>query len=291
MSATTVIGAAAGAALGLAVALALSPGALPRRIIGVDAARKLLRTARRSQLPARHERVRVIAWIVGGIAAAGITGWPVAGVAISATGIWLPWLLGSADVAEHRISVLAALGTWCRRMSDLLVGGGAPGLTAAVMAAAEAAPSEIERPVRRLAADLQLPQADRVAAFGAFADGVGDRSGDAVAAALALALAHQTPGVALVLRQLATSLEREVRARREVEADRAEARQSIAMLLLIQAGVFVLVALAPGFAETYRSFGGQLIMAALLAGSVSVLIWMRRIALGAPAPRFFGAER
>ncbi|WP_345420030.1 hypothetical protein [Pseudonocardia xishanensis] len=212
-------------------------------------------------------------------------------MAIAATGSWLPWLLGSAAVAEERIATLAALATWCRRMSDLLVGGGAPGLTAAVIAAAEAAPSEIEQPVRRLASDLQMSQGDRVAAFGAFADGIGDRSGDSVAAALALALTHQTPGVAFVLRQSAASLEREVRARREVEADRAEARQSISTLLLIQAGVFALVAVAPGFADSYRTLGGQMIMAVLLGCTVAVLVWMRRIALGTPAPRFFGAQR
>lgn len=88
-----------------------------------------------------------------------------------------------------------------------------------------------------------------------------------------------------MLRQLADGVARDVRARRDIEAERAEARQSIRMLLLIQAGVLGLLAVVPGFAAPYRDGAGQVVMALLLSGTLALLVWMRRLALGRPAPR------
>ena len=95
------------------------------------------------------------------------------------------------------------------------------------------------------------------AALREFADGIDDRVGDTVAAALLLAFDQQSGGVARVLRQLAAGVARDVRARRDIEAERAEARQSIRMLLLIQIGVLGLLAVVPGFAAPYRTDLGQ----------------------------------
>ena len=95
------------------------------------------------------------------------------------------------------------------------------------------------------------------AALREFADGIDDRVGDTVAAALLLAFDQQSGGVARVLRQLADGVARDVRARRDIEAERAEARQSMRMLLLIQAGVLGLLALVPGFAAPYRTPSGN----------------------------------
>lgn len=230
--------------------------------------------------------MRIAAWVAAGVALWLVTDWPVAGVALSCTGIWLPWLLGSSRVARERIDVVAALGTWCRRMADTLSGGGALGLAQAVVVSARTAPVPIAGPVAALAARLEGSHADRDTAFRRFADEIDDRVGDTVAAALGLALRHQSAGVAAVLRQLAEGVDRDVRARREVEADRAESRQSISTLLLIQAGVFVLLLFVPGFAAAYSTLAGQVVMAALVAATLALLVWMRRIALGRPEPRF-----
>ncbi len=110
-----------------------------------------------------------------------------------------------------------------------------------------------------------------------------------MAAALILALHQRSTGVARVLRQLADGVAREVRGRRAVEVERAEPRQSMRMLLLIQAAVLVFLALVPNFSAAYRTPVGQLIMAVLLVGTVALLLWMRRLALGQPAPRFLRA--
>ncbi|OLT11771.1 hypothetical protein BJF78_26270 [Pseudonocardia sp. CNS-139] len=58
------------------------------------------------------------------------------------------------------------------------------------------------------------------------------------------------------------------------------------MLLLIQAGVLAMIAFVPTFADAYRTPAGQVVMAVLLAATIALLVWMRRLALGRPAPRF-----
>jgi tight adherence protein B len=236
-----------------------------------------------------QERVRVLACIAVGIVVWLVTGWPVVGVAVTAVGFWSPWLLGSAKVAQDRIKRSEALEAWCRRMADTLVGGGAVGLAQAIRVTAPHVDDAIDQPVATLARRLADEGASPTTALRGFADALDDRDGDAVAAAVMLALHQQSVGVARVLRQLADGLARDVRARRDIEAARAESRQSIKMLLVIQAGVLVLLALVPSFAAPYSSPTGQLVMATLLASTLALLVWMRRLALGRPASRFLGS--
>jgi tight adherence protein B len=232
-------------------------------------------------------RRRAAGWMAAGIVVWGVTGWPVAGVATMLAGLWLPWLLGSARVVQERIATLEALESWCRRMADTLAGGGAIGLAQAITTTAGRVEGPIADAVRALARRVQTEQGHPAAALQEFADAVDDRTGDTVAAALLLALHQQSTGIAEVLRQLADGVARDVRARREIEAARAESRQSIRMLLLIQAGLLVLLAVVPTFAAPYSTPTGQMVMAVLLAGTGALLAWMRRLSLGHPAPRFF----
>ncbi|MHA6622903.1 type II secretion system F family protein [Pseudonocardia sp. DLS-67] len=237
-----------------------------------------------------RRRVRLMAWAAAGVATWVLTGWPVVGVAVMAVGLWVPWLLGSASVAQERISRSEALEAWCRRMADTLVGGGAVGLAQAIRVTAPHVDELIARPVATLAHRIADEGADPTTAMREFADSLDDRDGDAVAAAVMLALHQQSAGVARVLRQLADGVARDVRARRDIESARAESRQSIKMLLLIQAVMLVMLALVPSFAAPYSGVTGQLVMAVLLAGTVGLLVWMRRMALGRRAPRLLGAE-
>ena len=68
----------------------------------------------------QRSRWRVIAWCAVGVAVWSLMGWPVAGLAVSATGLWAPWLMGSARVISDRLDRLEALEGWCRRMADML---------------------------------------------------------------------------------------------------------------------------------------------------------------------------
>ena len=159
-----------------------------------------------------------------------------------------------ADRAPDGIATLEALESWCRRMADTLTGGGAIGLAQAIATTAARSTNRSRRG-DRAGAPAARRRARPRRALREFADAVDDRVGDTVAAALLLALHQQSGGVAQVLRQLADGVARDVRARRDIEAARAESRQSIRMLLLIQAGLLGLLALVPGFAAPYRDPG------------------------------------
>lgn len=254
--------------------------------------RQRIRAARTAAQPhgvsTQRQRQRVVAWLGVGVAVWVVTGWPIAGIAVTAMGVWLPWLLGAGRVAQDRIAKLEALEKWCRRMADTLSGGGAIGLAQAITVSSRQVDDAIAVPVHRLAARLQDGRADRAVVLREFTDVLDDRVADTVGAALLLALRQQSAGVAGVLRQLADGVARDVRARREVEAARAESRQSVRVLLVIQAGVLVLIACVPLFAAPYRSVPGQLVMAILLALIVTMLVWTRRLAVGRAAPRFLG---
>ena len=89
-----------------------------------------------------------------------------------------------------------------------------------------------------------------------------------------------------MLRQLADGVARDVRARRNIEAERAEARQSIRMLLADPGRGARAAGAAARLRRPLPRPAGQLVMALLLAGTLGLLVWMRRLALGRPAPRF-----
>lgn len=238
----------------------------------------------------RAQRRGLAIWAGVGLGVWIVTGWPVAGIAVTVAGLWLPWLLGSARVVQDRLASVEALETWCRRMADTLAGGGAIGLAQAIVTTASRVDQPIGPAVRVLAHRLQADRGDPAMALREFADAVDDRVGDSVAAALLLALHQQSVGIAEVLRQLADGVARDVRARREIEASRAESRQSIRMLLLIQVALLGLLALVPTFAAPYGTPAGQVTMALLLAATAALLVWMRRLSLGRRAPRFLAGS-
>lgn len=246
----------------------------------------------------RARRRRVLVCVTVGTMVWALTGWPATAVATVVAGLWLPWLLGSAHEVRERIEKLEALETWCRRMADTLAGGGAVGLMQAItmfgsrgVRADEPIAAAVDALARSLREGSGMSEEDpRRAALREFADAVDDRAGDTVAAALLLALSQQSSGVAPVLRQLAEGVARDVRARRDIEAARAEDRQSIRLLLIVQVGILALLAAVPSFAEPYGTGAGQVVMVVLLTGTAGLLVWMRVLALGRPAPRFFGAH-
>lgn len=297
LSAMTWLSAVSGALVAVGVTVMVAGAGPDRPATGSRVRRRpnplwtLLRATHIPGTERRQHRWRIAGWTVAGLLVWVITGWLVAGVALAGIGAWSPWLLGSARAAQDQIGKIDALSTWCRRMADTLTGGGAIGLAQAITLTSDHAPPQIAAPVRQLAERLRSGHGSPLHAAREFADAVDDPVGDSVAAALGLALHQQSSGVARVLRQLADGVSRDVRARRDIEAERAEARQSIRMLLLIQGGVLAMLALVPGFAAPYGSPLGQLIMATLLAGTFALLIWMRKLAIGNTAPRWFGASR
>jgi Flp pilus assembly protein TadB len=216
----------------------------------------------------------VLGWIV--------TGWVLALVIAPVAVIGLPILL-AAPPAATQINRLEAMEEWTRSLSGVLTVG--IGLEQALVATLRSTPAPIRAEVERLVSRLRA-RWDTEAALRAFADELDDATGDLIAANLILAARRRGAGLASVLEGLAESVAADVRARRQVEADRAKPRSTARWVTLISASVLVVLALSGSYVEPYSSPIGQVILVVLLSAYVATLIWMRRMATGKPLPRF-----
>ena len=237
---------------------------------------------RRLQPLPRRARLLLLAGFGVGVVAWLITGWPLAVLLAPAAAVGLPMLL-AAPPAAARIGRLEAMEEWTRSLAGVLTVG--VGLEQALVATLRSTPAPIAAEVGRLVARLRARWTTEDA-LRAFADELNDATGDLVAANLILGARRRGAGLASVLEGLAESVATDVRARRQVEADRAKPRATARWVTLISASVLVILAVSGTYVEPYRSPLGQLILVALLSAYVGTLIWMRRMAMGRPLPRF-----
>ena len=194
--------------------------------------------------------------------AGSITGWVLALVIAPVAVVGLPILL-SAPPAATRIARLEAMEEWTRSLSGVLTVG--VGLEQALVATLRSTPAPIAAEVTRLVARLRA-RWDTEEALRAFADELDDATGDLVAANLILGARRRGAGLASVLEGLAESVAADVRARRQVEADRAKPRATARWVTLISASVLVVLALSGTYVEPYRSPIGQVILVAAALG-------------------------
>ena len=282
MSGTVLLAAACGALLLSGLLLAgyslttRQPPARPRR-------RQIRPMAKVDGPAARRHRAL---WVAGAVAAGAVwlaSGWPVGGVLAGLAVIGVPWLLAQFSVGNAAVERLEALQEWVRRASDVLAAGG--GLEQTLIRSAGTAPEPIQAEVATLAARLQARWPTSRALL-AFADDLDDAAGDLVVAALLLGAELRGPGLARVLTELAGSLTEEVTMRRKVETDRAKPRANARWLLLITVAAAGLAALNGDYLAPYGTAVGQLVLAAIAALMVACLLWMRRLTVPAPSPRF-----
>lgn len=277
---TTILPALAGGlvALGLlGVVIGLRPTGTPPRE----------RTAlRKRRIPQRRTRVLLLAGGALGLVGWLITGWILALVIAPVAVIGLPILL-SAPPAATQIARLEAMEEWTRSLSGVLTVG--IGLEEALVATLRSTPAPIADEVHRLVTRLRA-RWDTEKALRAFADELDDATGDLIAANLILGARRRGAGLASVLEGLAESVGADVRARRQVEADRAKPRATARWVTLISASVLVVLALSGTYVEPYRTPVGQVLLVLLLSAYVATLIWMRRMAAGKPLPRFLATR-
>jgi len=152
-----------------------------------------------------------------------LTGWPVGGVAAGAAAFFLPAFFTVGRLMQRRIERLEALEEWVRRLADSMAVGGAP--VATIVRSAARAPEAIRPEVSELAGRLGTARWDRSVALRQFADRIDDSLGDLIALALEIAVsARASERVPGVLRQMADAAADEVKARRQIEVDRAAPR-------------------------------------------------------------------
>lgn len=273
---TTILPAIAGGlvALGIfGVVIGLRPTAIPPREST---------TASRRRAPNRRTRVLPLAGGALGLVGWLITGWILALVIAPVAVIGLPILL-SPPPAATQIARLEAMEEWTRSLSGVLTVG--ISLEQALVATLRSTPAPIADEVHRLVTRLRV-RWDTEKALRAFADELDDATGDLIAANLILGARRRGAGLASVLEGLAESVGADVRARRQVEADRAKPRATARWVTLISASVLVVLALSGTYVEPYRTPVGQVLLVLLLSAYVATLVWMRRMAAGKPLPRF-----
>lgn len=215
-----------------------------------------------------------------------VTGWVLTLVIAPIAVIGLPVLL-TAPPAATQIARLEAMEEWTRSLAGVLTVG--IGLEQALVATLRSTPAPISGEVALLVTRLRA-RWDTEKALRAFADELDDATGDLIAANLILGARRRGAGLASVLEGLAESVGTDVRARRQVEADRAKPRATARWVTLISASVLVVLALSGTYVEPYRTPVGQVLLVLLLSAYVATLIWMRSMAAGKPLPRFLAAR-
>lgn len=267
-----------------ALAGALLVGGVLALIVGLRPSPVAPRPAqpRRPRPMSKQTRVLLLAGLAGGVLALLVTGWVLALVVVPFAFVGLPTLLSSGSAAA-RIERLEAMEEWTRSLSGVLTVG--VGLEQALVATLRSTPAAIAPEVTRLVARLRARWVTEDA-LRAFADELDDATGDLVAANLILGARRRGAGLANVLEGLAESVAADVRARRQVEADRAKPRATARWVTLISVGVLVVLAVSGTYVEPYQTPLGQVMLIALLAAYIATLIWMKRMAIGRNLPRF-----
>lgn len=203
-----------------------------------------------------------------------LTGWPVAAFLVAAGVLTVPRLVRGRE-SQRLIARLDALASWVRRLADLLASG-AGGLEQAIASSARTAPDALATEVETLAVRLQTRGLEP--ALRAFADDVDDEAADEVALALILRARAGGRGLVDVLDAKATALEREVVARRDIDADRAKPRTDVRAILGITAALLAgLVFFAREFLTPFNDLRGQLVMAGIGVLLAASGWWMHRL--------------
>lgn len=263
MSIDDVAGGACGLALAAAVLIVLN-GRLPAPRGG---------WTRMHAARSRRSWQQSVAALLLGAGAWWATGWPVGGVVVAAAVAGLPRVL--APTASREIARSEAVATWTRRVGDLLASG-AGGLPQAITRSADTAPAPIAEPVQRLVRRMRTERTDL--ALRGFADELADPAADAVVLALLLRLRAGGRGLADLLHDQAQEQSEQVRARRQVEADRATPRTTvrclIAIVLVMLAGLFLF---AGHYLAPFATPAGQGVLAALAALGAGSVAWMHRL--------------
>lgn len=241
--------------------------------------------ARRIRLSRRTRTLLLVGAVIGAVVAV-LTGWVVAVVIVPAATAGLPLLL-SAPPAEQELKRLEAMEEWVRSIAGVLTAG--VGLEQALITSLRSTPEAIKPEIARLVGRLRS-RWDTPTALRLLADDLDDTTGDLIAANLLLGARRRGGGLAPILDALAESVGQEVRARREIEADRAKPRSNARLITGISVAVLGFLAFSGDYVAPYGSPFGQALLLVLLVCYVAALVWMRVMARGKPMPRFIGTQ-
>jgi len=227
-------------------------------------------------------RRKILLGVVVGLAMLAVTRWPVAALAAGLGVAFVPSLT-STKGARQRTAKLEGLEQWTRRVSDMLTA--SRGLEDALEVSARTAPAAIAPQVtalaRRLSARIGTHEALRV-----FAAEIDDPAGDRIVAALLIATSQRGGGVQGVLATLAELLARDVAARREIEASRAEHRTTLRWIIAFIAGFTLFAIFNRSYSAPYGTLAGEVVLAVVAILYAAGLGWLNKLGQ-IPAPGRF----
>lgn len=274
------------AAAGLIVAVLWWRGADPTAGRSRTAASKVLGSGVATQR--RRRLVQAVLAVAVGMLAWWLSGWPIGGIAVAAGVFFLPFFFTVGRITARRIDKLEALEEWVRRLADTMAAGGAA--TATIVRSADRAPEAIRPEVRELAGRLGTARWDRVAALRSFANRIDDSLADLIVLSLGIAVsARASDRVPAVLRQVAAAAAEEVRARRQVEVERAAPRNEARVLVLLVVVAVGVMVVFTNFTASYSTGVGQAFLAILVLLMAFALWMIRKYSLGERTPRVLSA--
>jgi Flp pilus assembly protein TadB len=191
----------------------------------------------------------------------------------------------AAKAGKERTAMLEGLEQWTRRLADTLTAG--RGLEDALAVSARTAPVSVAGPVtalaRRLSARVGTEDALRF-----FASEIDDPAGDRIAAALIIATGQRGGGVQSVLSALAEMLARDVAARREIDADRAQHRTTVRWIIAFIIGFTVFAVANRSYSAPYGTAAGEAVLAFVSLVYAAGLSWLHRLGTIPSPGRFLG---
>ena len=218
-------------------------------------------------------RRRIALAVLAGLVMLALSRWTVAALATVAAVLFVPKVT-TARAARRRAAALEGLEQWTRRVADLLTA--SRGLEDALEVSARTAPAAIAAPVtalaRRLSARVGTEEALR-----AFAAELDDPAADRIAAALIIATGQRGGAVHGVLQTLAEILSRDVAARREIEAERAQHRTTLRWIIVFIAGFTAFAILNRSYSAPYGTLAGQAVLTVVALLYAAGLGWLYRL--------------
>ncbi|MDR7254160.1 Flp pilus assembly protein TadB [Nocardioides sp. BE266] len=231
----------------------------------------------------RSKRLMLIGALAGLVVAL-VSGWVIAIVLVPAAVVGIPVLL-TPPTSGTQVEKLEALEEWARSLSGKLTAG--QSLRSALIRSLRSAPAPIEREVGLLVARLWDNSTSTEDVLRLFAEDINDSTCDVVVTNLILAASGRGQvGLSVALEALAETVAADVRARRQIAADQAKPRTTARTVTAITLAVLAVLSLTGTYIAPYGTPIGQIVLGLLLCAYVATLLWLRRMAVLPPLPRF-----
>jgi Flp pilus assembly protein TadB len=216
-----------------------------------------------------------------------ITKVPVFGITAGVLVMLLPTLVLPDRSRKAKLDQLRALDAWIRGLAARMRSG--IGLDQALSSSARDV-DVIGPQLRRMSAAIAAGIPTRVAVR-AFAEEMDDGTYDFACQKLILVSGRSVDGLSDALDSLAEAVTKRVKARQEIEIDRAKPQSTARLVVLFGLAMMVGFPLVErDFMTPYRTATGQLVFGVLMGACVLCLLWAKSMASMEPEPRIFGPQ-